>query len=381
MGGGGGGGAGGSVYGIYAYSSTLTHSGVTVTGGTPGAGAAGGLPNGPGGPPGTAYEIVEEASSSSPPSAFSSEALPGAIEAATRAQLINCAFVGNTADSLGGAVFVDDGSVFINNTFVANQATGPGGAMFNHFGDPTLINCLVWDNTSPVGGWLDTASTDPVISYSLLQSSYPGPGNIGGDPSFLYPPDPGDGDWTTLADNYYGDLRLRPDSPAIDAANSDAVPLDAHDVDGDGFTLERVPIDLKGSHRFMDITAVPDTGVGERPIVDMGAHEAWFVPAVAPAVDIHVSGDDIQLYWLHHHANGGGYEIWQDADPYFVPGSDCSTDPDCTRQLVHFYTETGAAADVANHHFYTVFGVNEFDQRSGPSNRVGEFGFSLVPGD
>ena len=40
-------------------------------------------------------------------------------------------------------------------------------------------------------------------------------GNLNDDPLFFRDPDPGDGDWSTLDDNDYGDLRLFNGSPAV----------------------------------------------------------------------------------------------------------------------------------------------------------------------
>jgi hypothetical protein len=91
-----------------------------------------------------------------------------------------------------------------------------------------------------------------------------GGGNIDADPLFVRDPDPGDGDWTTPDDNDYGDLRLQPGSPAIDAGDNAAVPA--------GITT-----DLAGLPRFVDIPTVPDTGSGTPPIVDMGAYEAQYM--------------------------------------------------------------------------------------------------------
>ena len=45
------------------------------------------------------------------------------------------------------------------------------------------------------------------------------------------------------------------------------------DLDADGDTDEFLPFDLDGSPRFADDRDVPDTGIGECRIVDMGAYE------------------------------------------------------------------------------------------------------------
>jgi hypothetical protein len=68
-----------------------------------------------------------------------------------------------------------------------------------------------------------------------------------------------DGAWGT-SDDDFGDLHLQHFSPCIDAAMNAAVPAG-------------ISTDLDGFDRFYDDLAVPDTGVGQSPLVDMGACE------------------------------------------------------------------------------------------------------------
>jgi len=104
------------------------------------------------------------------------------------------------------------------------------------------------------------ADADDGASYSLVQRGCPSGSTcdhiLTTNPEFLD---------ANGADNVSGapddDLRLKPDSPAIDAGDKSAVPSS---VDGD----------LEGRERFFDVTSVPDTGSGSAPIVDMGAYEA-----------------------------------------------------------------------------------------------------------
>lgn len=116
---------------------------------------------------------------------------------------------------------------------------------------------------------------------------------------------------------------------------------------------------------------------------DLGADE--FYPAVAPTVTISRSGADVLLTWTHDAANAGGYEVWYGANPYFTPGADCAAPPAglaCIRVAApgNSHRHAGAAADVVNNHAYLLLGVSAAGQRSSPSNRVAEFGFSLTPG-
>jgi hypothetical protein len=189
--------------------------------------------------------------------------------------LTNVSFSGNTAVYRGGGMFNDDSSPTLSNvTFSGNSADGNGGGMHNQISNPTLTNCILWGNTATNGAQIYNAGGNPTISYSLVEGGWSGTGNIDADPQFVRNPHPGDGDWTTPGDNDYGDLRLGPTSPAIDAGDNTALPDDIFDLDGDGDTSEMLPLDLDGYPRCVDIPNMPDTGVGPAPIVDMGACEA-----------------------------------------------------------------------------------------------------------
>ena len=48
---------------------------------------------------------------------------------------------------------------------------------------------------------------------------------------------------------------------------------DIDDLDGDGDTSEKLPVDLAWSERFVDDISVDDTGAGTKPIIDIGAYE------------------------------------------------------------------------------------------------------------
>lgn len=191
--------------------------------------------------------------------------------------LVNCAFSGNSAGTAGG-LYNDGGTpTLINCTLTQNSSHSQlfGHGIENYGGALTLTNCILWANGGPtelhqlhqsVGG---TAA----VSYSCIQGlsgALGGVGNIGADPHFIAP----DG-----SDNVAGtpddDLRLSPGSPCADAGQNSAVPPDAHDLDGDGNTLEPIPLDLAGNPRFINDCAVADTGSGTPPLVDIGAYELF----------------------------------------------------------------------------------------------------------
>ena len=80
-----------------------------------------------------------------------------------------------------------------------------------------------------------------------------GAGNIDADPLFV----------DTDSDDY----RIAAGSPAIDAADSDAVPLAG------------ASLDIDGRLRFIDDPDTDDTGNGKPTYLDMGAHEFQTCPA------------------------------------------------------------------------------------------------------
>jgi hypothetical protein len=129
-----------------------------------------------------------------------------------------------------------------------------------------------------------------LVSYSDIQGGYSGTGNKNVDPQFVRNPGPGpDGTWGTDDDDY-GDLRLRAFSPAVDAGNNSAVP-------------SGIASDLAGNRRFADVPTVADTGVGQAPIVDLGAYEA------VPELDADAGGPYAVLegsqVTLHGHGASG----------------------------------------------------------------------------
>jgi len=203
----------------------------------------------------------------------------GMINSDSNPMLANVTFSGNSAGwSGGGMANGDSNPVLANVTFSGNQADEYGGGMYNSDSNPTLTNVILWDNTASSGGlqMFNADNSSPLVHYSLIQGGCPLYATCDhlqtADPRFLRDPDPGDGDWTTPGDNDYGDLRLRDNSPAIDAGDNAALPADLHDLDGDGNRVEPLPYDLAGDRRLVEHPRV-DTGHGSPPLVDMGAYE------------------------------------------------------------------------------------------------------------
>jgi uncharacterized repeat protein (TIGR01451 family) len=193
----------------------------------------------------------------------SADSSGGALYNTSSSTLINVSFSGNSADSSGGALYDTGSSTLANVSFSGNSAAWYGGALYNT-GSPTLTNVILWGNTANSGAQIyNTSSATPTISYSDIEGSngsgtgwdadlgVDGGGNIDGEPQFV-----------SVAD---GNLRLRSNSPAIDAGDNSAVPP--------GLTA-----DLDGNPRQVDIPTIDDTGNGTAPIVDIGAYEAQRVP-------------------------------------------------------------------------------------------------------
>jgi parallel beta-helix repeat protein len=194
------------------------------------------------------------------------------------------AITGNQAQ-FGGGLFCDGGSTtssprILNNTLTANDAFY-GGAICCQNTAATIANTIVAFNTSGIQVFGTAALSlrhncvydNGAYDYAGLADPTGTDGNRSAAPLLLRPADPGqDGTWGTADDNY-GELRLLPGSPCIDAGNNADVPADAVDLDADGNTTEPLPLDVAGTQRFADDPHTPDTGAGTAPIVDIGACE------------------------------------------------------------------------------------------------------------
>ncbi len=202
----------------------------------------------------------------------------------TEMLLANSVVRANVAGDEAGGVRVAGGNATITNcTLVANHSLiSPAGIWIDGAGASLVANCILWANADDDGDASETAQivvvpTDIVaVDYSCVRGwtgQLPGAGSFAADPLLRMLPNAGaDGEWGTLDDSF-GDLRLLPASPCIDAGDNSAVAADVFDVDDDGDVSEPVPLDVGGETRFQDDPETVDTGVGEPPIVDLGAYE------------------------------------------------------------------------------------------------------------
>jgi hypothetical protein len=213
---------------------------------------------------------------------------------------VHCTFADNFAHSGGGMANTHSDSTLLGCTFNANDALW-GGGIHNEGASPTLTNCTFRDNSAWFGGGVynlgpgpmltncvlwsnhDGSGTgesaqihggSPTVTFTCIQGldSYTGNGNIGDDPLLVDPDGPDD-----ISGTDDDDLRLLAGSPCIDAGDDMAVLPDTFDLDGDGDTVERTPLDLGGNLRFTNDCLTDDTGVRDPPdyvnVVDMGAYE------------------------------------------------------------------------------------------------------------
>jgi predicted outer membrane repeat protein len=136
--------------------------------------------------------------------------------------LINCIFSGNSGEVNGGGIYCRNNSLtrVINCTFAVNSALYGTSLACDSDGSeyPSSVqvtNCILWNGGNEV--WNNDESTI-AITYSNVESSWPGDGNIDADPCFV--------------DAVGGDLRLSLDSPCIDTGDNNAPNLPATDFDG-----------------------------------------------------------------------------------------------------------------------------------------------------
>ncbi|GCA77073.1 putative outer membrane protein pmp6 [Microcystis aeruginosa NIES-2520] len=203
-------------------------------------------------------------------------------------QITDATFRLNTAINDGGAIYNTSSSnpTIVNTVFSRNSAnTGSGGAVFSNLSNPNLINSTFSGNVAVTGGALHNVSSSVALRNSILwgnqdSSSTGNQVNNGSGGSVTVANSIIQGGGFTGATNVdplfvnakADDLRLKSGSPALDAGDSNLLPLDSRDLDGDGNTTEKIPLDLAGNIRVVGAN------------VDLGAYEgAELSPAPTPA--------------------------------------------------------------------------------------------------
>jgi hypothetical protein len=247
---------------------------------------------------------------------------------------------------------------------VGNLAGVAGGGMHNHDDQATinLVNTIVWNNQDSTGVGTGTSSASGFVanvtpSFSLMQGyGLNSNGNLDGTlasnaPRFVAPLSP------SLAPMSGGDYRMFVGSPAHDAGNNSALPLDTGDLDADGIISETIPFDLANNTRILSGT------------VDMGAYEG---EAISLAI-LKNNATDLELNWGL--LTGCTNHVYESTQPYQQPP--LGTPYSETGFMNGFYVgKLGNSA--VNYYYY--FLPSDVNCPYLLSNHVGEFDFAIVPG-
>jgi len=182
--------------------------------------------------------------------------------------LVNAIFSGNSAAGGGGLYNYNGSDPALDNVTLGGNTATTGGGIRNSSSSPSIRNSILWGNSV---GQISNLSSTPIVHQSLVQGGCPAGASCSGtlltaDPRFVDLNGP-DNITGTLDDN----LRLWSDSPAVDAGENAALPVDVLDLDGDGDLGEALPLDLDRHPRWVDMLIKTD---GVSGTVDLGAYEA-----------------------------------------------------------------------------------------------------------
>jgi len=203
--------------------------------------------------------------------------------------LINCIVYDNSATLAGGGIYnaTNSSPVLSNCTFYNNTATTYGGGMYNLVNSiPTVTNCILWGDLPD-----EIYGGTPTVTCSDVRGGWGDPNdpnntNIDADPCFVD---------TNNPDPNLCNLRLKPDSSCIDAADSSM--------------LLAVPVyfDLDGKDRYVDIDSIDDTGSGPWEFLDMGAYE-FYCSGIAGDINCDGRAGIVTKYTLANTAQGREYQ-------------------------------------------------------------------------
>ncbi len=198
-------------------------------------------------------------------------------------ELADCAVTGNSAGWYGGGVCCVVSNVDLYSSTLAGNTSGYyGGGLYCYSHASTDIrNSILSANTAPFGNELALeGQSNAQVMYSdvygnaavyVSGSSYVAwlDGSIFTDPQFR---DPNGGDY-----------HVQSSSPCVDHGNAELLPADTYDLDADGDTVEKLPLDAQGNPREV------------RFALDMGAYE---IPFGDLNCDGHIDFGDINPFVL-----------------------------------------------------------------------------------
>lgn len=176
------------------------------------------------------------------------------IENASNLNFHNCLITGNQAVQNGGGMYVSGFSSnprFINTTIAYNRAALAAGVEVRVLASPAFSNSIIYQNRNTLPGsiFFQQINFSGLSIVNSLVEALPlgqGTNSLSSNPLFVSPP-------TQAAPTTQGDFRLKSNSPAIEAGNINALPADLADLDGDGNTTEKLPLDLDESNRIKNL--------------------------------------------------------------------------------------------------------------------------------
>ena len=159
--------------------------------------------------------------------------------------LVNTEFNNNHADDRGGGLLNISSKLEMHNTTFAVNTAPSGGAIYNHASKPMIYNSIFWDNGSDP--FEEYYNSKALVSDSLIQHGCPADITCSGvildqDPLFIM-----------QSNSDYSNLRLKSDSPAIDAGNDTHLPAGiTTDLDGNSRIVGE-GLDL-GAYEFPELS-------------------------------------------------------------------------------------------------------------------------------
>ena len=285
-------------------------------------------------------------------SGVSGAVLAGGSGGQSNITFTDCSFHGNNAAAGGAAILIDQSVCTLLRCSLYDNLGGQGGAFFTESSaELNLDRCTVANNTSLLGAgaiqirempdmatstirvtdsilWgngidpLDESAGSIDVTYSNIESSWPGVGNIDEDPLFVDP------------DN--GDFSLEVDSPSIDSGDPVETDPDGTVRDQGAFYFPQAPFFLRGDADGNGVVS---------PLLDSLALLNWafnggLAPECEDAADVDDSGDisaltDSLALLLWGFGDQppppapGPFECNLDPDPD-ADGIGCETEPECS---------------------------------------------------